>query len=170
MIFDVLSNLTPAWSALSFSYASLFYFHHWHALELAKDYNVIAKCTKYIENWELNHKNHFRLKRISQFYITFSSSKYPIINYGMWCVFTGCPKSALKDWSHWVKSGVGSLRGHFYQTKGEETMPVVSPHGRHKPRWPVPTQLIPQEISPCSFTDFHTSSYSKLPVMCSTCS
>lgn len=122
--------------------------------------------------WELNHKNNFRQERKSQFYVTFSSSKYPIINYGTIYVFTGCPKSALEGlvtlnegWGRFTQRGIFIKR-----LKGEGAMPGVSPHSRHKPRWPDPTQLIPWEISPHSFIDFHTSCYSKLPVTCSTCS
>lgn len=121
-----------------------------------------------IENWITRIISD--LKGFPNFILPFLLLNIPSLIMGCDVCLQGVLKVPWKDWSHWVKSGVGSLRGHFYQTKGEETMPVVSPHGRHKPRWPVPTQLIPQEISPCSFTDFHTSSYSKLPVMCSTCS
>lgn len=164
-----MSHIAPACSALSFSFASLFYFHHYPALELAKNCNIIVNLQNM---WESNHKNHFRLERKSKFYITFPSSKYPIINYEMQCVFTGCPKSALEglvtlseEWGRFTQRGI-SVR----QLKGEGAMPAVSPHSRHKPRWPVPTQLIPWETSPYSFIDIHASSYSRLPVMCSTCS
>lgn len=110
MIFDVLRNITTAWSALSFSYASLFYFHHWPALELAKDCNVIAKCSKYVR---IESQESFQTEKEFPILYYLFFFQYPIINYGMWCVFTGCPKSALEglvtlgeEWGRFTQRGI----------------------------------------------------------------
>lgn len=64
-------------------------------------------------------------------------------------MFTGCPKSALEglvalseEWGRFTQRGI-----FIRQLKGEG----LSPHSRHKPRWPVSAQFIPQEISPYNF-------------------
>lgn len=75
----------------------------------------------------------------------------------------GILKAPWKDLSHWMSKEVGSFSDPFLPdnvTEGRGPMPGVSPDSGPgpRPRWPVPTQLLPQESSTCSSTDVHASS------------
>lgn len=85
----------PAFSAFSFPLPLYFTPPPHPVLGSAKDCNVFPISTKYYVRID-SQESFQTLERKSQFYITFSSPRYPIVNCGIHCVTRGCPKSALE--------------------------------------------------------------------------